>query len=305
MNNFVNLSKGTDKPEGLNGLGDISKEAFISSNKTSENKDNRLIITDKQLVERAEYFEYLKGWFAGTGLFDVYNTSEKVTSILGFKDIFDIGFKGEQMTHAVVACYDLQTAQSFINRCANGKFSDPAMLFAFYRFNKSDRAIASRCNIELIGINEMIDINDAILSVFGGMNTGVQATVFGRLLRELSVKYRSANNIFRDDIGSLGSEMQSACADGVAQLKESILSAFNEIGLTSLIKKLSGNNSDDNKKAFGEQFKSSSFGELNSANVDLHTTIAPNAYKENVIDNASDFLKITENDGTTGKSEVL
>lgn len=231
MNDNVN----NEHNEQTNGLGALTNSgmAFESSTFETQDVNPNCLITDKnKFITLDSYYTYLRQWFNNTGVVVVQDTSDNVKAILNYTYMFDIGFPNENSeTHAVIACSEIMAAKQFLANCKTGKFSTPALMFCFYSFNDSDKRIALNNNIELVGINEMYDLNNAITSVFGGITIG--NTVMSKLQKGLREKFKgntlNTKNI-QSEINSTGDNIMHVISDGFDQLKGSIACMLGAIG---------------------------------------------------------------------------
>lgn len=231
MNDNVN----NERNEQTNGLGALTNSgmAFESSTFETQDVNPNCLITDKnKFITLDSYYTYLRQWFNNTGVAVAQDTSDNVKAILNYPYMFDIGFPNENSeTHAVIACSEIMAAKQFLANCKTGKFSTPALMFCFYSFNESDKRIALNNNIELVGINEMYDLNNAITSVFGGITIG--NTVMSKLQKGLREKFKgntlNTKNI-QSEINSTGDNIMHVISDGFDQLKGSIACMLGAIG---------------------------------------------------------------------------
>lgn len=223
--------------EQMNGLGALVNNgmAFESSTFETQDTDPNCLITDKNKFNTLDsYYTYLRQWFNNTGVAVVQDTSDSVKATLNYPYMFDIGFPNENSeTHAVIACSEIMAAKQFLANCKTGKFSTPALMFCFYSFNDSDKRIALNNNIELVGINEMYDLNNAITSVFGGVTIG--NTVMNKLQKGLREKFKgntlNTKNI-QSELNSAGDSIMNVISDGFDQLKGSIACMLGTVGAT-------------------------------------------------------------------------
>lgn len=238
MNNINNdeNSQNTNSHNGLNGLGSLDSRAlsFESSAFETDNVDTNCLVVDQSKFNTLDsYYIYLRKWFSDTGIVGVQDISYSVRNSLSYPYMFDIAFSGNNdETHAVIACLDIGTAKQFLTNCRNGRFSTTALMFCFYNFNESDKRIAMNNNIELVGISEMYDLNNAMTSVFGGLTLGT--SVIGKMQKALREKFKGQNaptKALQNSVNNAGDELMHSISDGFDQLKGSIVTMLSSIGV--------------------------------------------------------------------------
>lgn len=302
---FMNANTGeqcNEQCNGLKGLGPINNKtmSFESSTfETQETNPDCLVVDRNKFDTLDSYYMYLRQWFNSTGVVNVQDTTESVKSKTKYAYMFDIGFpNSNNRTHAVIACRDIDAAKYFLSNCKNGKFSDPALMFCFYNFDNSDKRIAANNNIELVGISEMHEINDAITSVFGGLTIG--NTLLGRLQKSLREKFKNQKPIAdtaQSSLNNTGDELMSALNDGFDQLKNSLAAVFSAVGAGKLANSVGtvGNPFGNNANAPKETFET--FGETpsgpNTTVVDTTVNTAPSVF--NSVNLEKETVNTTEN----------
>lgn len=231
----VNTANTNSQFSGLNGLGGMNNKSMSFESSTFETQDispNCLVVDKSKFSTLDSYYTYLRQWFNNTGIVKVQDATDSVKRVLNYPYMFDIGFPNtNNETHAVIACSDIMAAKQFLINCKSGKFSTPALMFCFYSFNESDKRIAANNNIELVGLNEMYDLNNAITSVFGGLSIG--NTLVSKLQRSLRDKFKDSKPRDKDiqsEFNAAGDNIMSIISDGFDQLKGSIASMLNLVG---------------------------------------------------------------------------
>lgn len=235
MTDTVNDTSTNSQFSGLNGLGDITNKSMSFESSTFETQEanpNCLIVDKSKFSTLDSYYTYLRQWFNNTGVVAVQDTTDTVKTVLNYPYMFDIGFPNtNNETHAVIACSDIMAAKKFLINCKTGKFSTPALMFCFYNFNESDKRIAANNNIELVGINEMYDLNNAITSVFGGLTIG--NTLVNKLQKSLRDRFKGQKTGTKDiqsEVNAVDDSLMSIISDGFDQLKGSIASMLSLVG---------------------------------------------------------------------------
>jgi len=276
-NTNFNTDENNIQTSELNGLGALTNASmcFESSRfEAPEANPNCLVVDKSKFSTLDSYYTYLRQWFNNTGIVTVQDTTETIKAKLNYAYMFDIGFANSgNKTHAVVACHDIEAAKSFLSNCRAGKFSEPALLFCFYNFDNSDKRIAANNNIELVGISEMYDLNNAITSVFGGLSIG--NTLLGRIQKGLRDKFknqRPITDVAQNSVSEAGEGLMSAISDGFEQLKGSLMSALAAVGAGKLAGSVQGvdNPFSTQSNTPVTQIDSPSAGfENNSGNVDI------------------------------------
>lgn len=221
---------------GLDGLGSINNKSMSFKSSTFESQGinpNCLIVDQGKFNTLDSYYTYLRQWFNNTGIVNVQDATDSVKTVLNYQYMFDISFpNSSNETNAVIACYDINTAKRFLNNCRTGKFSTPALMFCFYYFNEADKRIAMNNNIELVGIDEMYDLNNAITSVFGGLSLG--NTLVSKLQKALREKFKGqtqhTTTDVQSDLNEVGDNLMRVISDGFDQLKGSVVAMLASVG---------------------------------------------------------------------------
>ena len=293
--------------EQMNGLGALMNNgmAFESSTFETQEINPNCLITDKNKFNTLDsYYTYLRQWFNTTGVAVVQDTSDNVKAILNYPYMFDIGFPNENSeTHAVIACSEIMAAKQFLENCKTGKFSTPALMFCFYSFNDSDKRIALNNNIELVGINEMYDLNNAITSVFGGIAIG--NTVMNKLKKGLREKFKGNTLNTKDiqsELNSAGDNIMDVISDGFEQIKGSIACMLGAVGAekaANAVEKINNPFESQHKQETIVTGQSNSFGTDASVN---NTQETQTMQAEQSVDSTAVNLAKTESTGVDTQS---
>lgn len=237
---------------GLQGLGNISLSGDSSAlatpgiitNKTDG--DSRKLATDgSKFADTASFASYLQDWLQSTGIVTLFPAEEDVKRQVNFNDVFctrfnvnggDASYQNSFCIFAALSLVNVQNILQLLLTSTVANNSSVRVVFGYCNFDKETKELAKRVGAELVGFDEIYEINKAIDDGFNHVPymSLSGASFHGLLAKELNGIYNrdSSGNFFsqssaniKNTASNIGNDMASSFQDGFGQLKNSVLGA--------------------------------------------------------------------------------
>ena len=220
---------------GLNGLGEAGlKDGVLQISNDGNMEDNYI---DTGMIETnalrfnssVEFSIYLRNWFTQLKGVEISEVSGDIKSLIRNENIFNLRVFQDlaNTVYTIVPCFNMDETKSVINILGNYGVSQVRyVLVAYAMFSRNDREIAHRLNTELIGTEDIYNINMA-----EGPFIGQGYTLSDKLQRLLSSEKPSRMSMNSGlEMNTMGNSMGEVINDGIVQIKQSLRSLFNGVG---------------------------------------------------------------------------
>lgn len=238
---------------GVEGLGVLNENKAVTCVETpngflsKRDTDSRKLVTDfSRFTSLDKFNEYLKNWFIGTGLFNVSEVNANIKAQLNFSSIFytmwisNNGNTSDNNCFCIVSCLNLdnvQTILSLLEGSNNPIIPNKAVLIYYGNDSNNIKDRAKKLGVELIGTEEMYDINNAIdnadkglpyMSTNGSKFSVTIANKLNHLYKTKSIKENVSNSAM-NTANTVGGSLAAAFTEGLEQLKSGVNSLINSI----------------------------------------------------------------------------
>jgi hypothetical protein len=239
----------------LDGLGLINdhKEITVLESpgsyyeKTDIDKD-KIATMDEKFSTDEEFCEYLKNWLGSTGVLIIEPVDEETKQYVNFSSIFHARFNNQNVNtnrnnlFCIFAVHNSENVRCIIEQLVKANVSVNnvnKVIIGYFTVSKELKEYAGRIGVELVGRDEIYEINNAIDLGKHKMPyvTLSQNKFYTELSSELNKYYSSQQTqsfmsletgAVGGNLSSIGHNLSSSMQEGIDQFKNSFNAAIND-----------------------------------------------------------------------------
>lgn len=199
---------------------------------------NLLKTSLSEFTNADELYNYIKNYLTNSGIVSVADVSETIKNNSGLQHIFTVDFmnqyepNGTQKRYYVIICpleEDLKKLIGKIQSGLNSVIPYRKVALGYFNYDYNTKNMAKSIGLELLGYNDILEINNAIDSGTKGLPYLTLSSSFvAGLAKNLNSKYKFiGGNTVGTELNNQLSGLSEAINDGFNQLKGSLGSLFN------------------------------------------------------------------------------